>query len=84
MTSPKAEINSPDVREYLRIRSYRITDHRAKRHTISQPGRWIITPQGEVHPAYNESNEMLASLYTCLFLKHLNKHIGYLVACRCR
>ena len=45
------EINSPDVPEYLRIRGYRIIDQGAKIFTISQPGQWIITPQGEVHAA---------------------------------
>ena len=46
-----AEIASPDVPEYLRIRGYRIIDQGAKIFTISQPGQWIITPQGEVQPA---------------------------------
>jgi len=46
-----AEIASPDVPEYLRIRGYRITNQGAKTFTITQPGKWIITPQGEVHSA---------------------------------
>jgi UDP-sugar pyrophosphorylase len=46
-----AEINSPDVPEYLRIRGYRIIGQGAKIFTISQPGKWVITPQGEVHTA---------------------------------
>jgi UDP-sugar pyrophosphorylase len=46
-----AEIASPDVPEYLRIRGYRIIDQGAKIFTISQPGKWVITPQGEVHTA---------------------------------
>ena len=46
-----AEIASPDVPEYLRIRGYRITNQGAKTFTITQPGKWIITPLGEVHSA---------------------------------
>jgi hypothetical protein len=46
-----AEIESPDVPEYLRIRGYRIINQGAKTFTITQPGKWIITPQGEVHSA---------------------------------
>jgi hypothetical protein len=34
-----AEINSPDVPEYLRIRGYRIIGQGAKIFTISQPGK---------------------------------------------
>lgn len=46
-----AEIASPDVPEYLRIRGYRIIDEGVKKHTITEPGQWILTSQGEVHSA---------------------------------
>ena len=46
-----AEIESPDVPEYLRIPGYRIINQGAKTFTITQPGKWIITPQSEVHSA---------------------------------
>jgi UDP-sugar pyrophosphorylase len=45
------EITSSDEPEFLRIRGYRIIDQGAKIFTITEPGKWIITPQGEVHAA---------------------------------
>jgi len=58
---------SPNAPEYLRIRGYFIADQGAKKQIIFQLGRWIITPQGEVHSALNESNGMLASSTICVY-----------------
>jgi len=43
-----AEMASPDVPEYLRIRGYRIVDGGVKRYAVDSPGNRTINAQGEI------------------------------------
>jgi UDP-sugar pyrophosphorylase len=46
-----AEMDSPEVPEFLRIRGYRLLDHGVKPHKIPQPGNWILDSRGKLTPA---------------------------------
>lgn len=42
----EAELQDPQIPEFLRIRGYRISDQGVVRHHLTEPGEWLLTNEG--------------------------------------